>query len=90
MKVRPSIGERLHRPLERLVPNPKLKLVEQMTCQYLILFCWFVRHLESGICNCSLNTPISESCREFLIKRRPSFLKAARHFLQFVFTDSVA
>ncbi len=29
MKVRPSIGERLHRPLERLVPNPKLKFLEQ-------------------------------------------------------------
>ena len=29
MNVRPSIGERLHRPLERLVPNPKLKFMEQ-------------------------------------------------------------
>ena len=29
MNVQPSIGERLHRPLERLVPNPKLKFMEQ-------------------------------------------------------------
>src|ERR1017187_3969442 len=29
MNVRPPIGERRHRPLERLVPNPKLKFMEQ-------------------------------------------------------------
>jgi len=29
MNVRPPISERLHRPLERLVPNPKLKFMEQ-------------------------------------------------------------
>ncbi len=29
MNVRPPIGERLHRPLERLTPNPKLKFMDQ-------------------------------------------------------------
>ncbi|MGD0252578.1 MAG: phage integrase N-terminal SAM-like domain-containing protein [Verrucomicrobiota bacterium] len=29
MKVQPPGGERLHRPAERLVPNPKLKFMEQ-------------------------------------------------------------
>jgi hypothetical protein len=29
MNVQPTAGERLHLPLERLTPNPKLKYMEQ-------------------------------------------------------------
>jgi hypothetical protein len=59
--------------------NLKLKLPNQMTRQYLILFCWLVRHLKPGFSNCSLNTPLSEPCRDLKVGVSAKYL----HRLEF-------